>query len=110
MKTTLYFYDFNLKDPNDKIRYEKLCEERKAQGLKLFDGISANGIAFMYDHIKLYGATWCGPCSQAKLFFKKNNLEYEYIDIDTEEGKERFSHYGIQIGRASCRERVCLYV
>lgn len=35
--------------------------------------------------IKLYGAPWCGDCIRSKAFLANNNIEYEYIDIDSNE-------------------------
>ena len=32
--------------------------------------------------IRMYGAEWCSDCKRAKLYFDKQNVEYEYIDID----------------------------
>ena len=35
--------------------------------------------------IKMYGTTWCPDCMRAKQIFKKNNIEYEWIDIGKDE-------------------------
>jgi thioredoxin reductase (NADPH) len=32
--------------------------------------------------IRMYGAEWCSDCKRAKLYFDKQGVEYEYIDID----------------------------
>ena len=32
--------------------------------------------------IRMYGAEWCSDCKRAALYFDKQNVEYEYIDID----------------------------
>ena len=32
--------------------------------------------------IRMYGAEWCSDCKRSKLYFDKQNVEYEYIDID----------------------------
>lgn len=33
-------------------------------------------------HILMYALSTCGWCKRAKEFLKKNNVEFEYIDID----------------------------
>ncbi|MBP9758670.1 thioredoxin family protein [Candidatus Dojkabacteria bacterium] len=40
--------------------------------------------------IILYGALWCGDCSRAKFLLQKNNIEYEYIDIDHDEEAQEY--------------------
>lgn len=32
--------------------------------------------------IKLYGAAWCKPCSNAKQLLTAKNVEFEFIDVD----------------------------
>lgn len=32
--------------------------------------------------IKMYGAEWCPDCRRTKDFFTKNNIEFEYVNID----------------------------
>jgi len=34
----------------------------------------------------MYGASWCPDCKRSKDYFDKNNISYNYIDIDTETG------------------------
>ena len=34
--------------------------------------------------IKIYTATWCGPCHSAKSLLKELNLEYDEINIEEE--------------------------
>ena len=41
--------------------------------------------------IRMYGAEWCSDCKRSKLYFDKQGIEYEYIDIDAE--PERYKHY-----------------
>jgi thioredoxin reductase (NADPH) len=36
----------------------------------------------MTDKIIMYGAQWCPDCRRTKDFLDKNNLQYEYIDLD----------------------------
>lgn len=36
----------------------------------------------MNKNIKMYGAEWCPDCRRTKEYFAKNNMEYEYINID----------------------------
>ncbi|WP_423911360.1 glutaredoxin family protein, partial [Flavobacterium sp.] len=30
----------------------------------------------------MYGAEWCPDCRRTKEFFTKNNIEFEYINLD----------------------------
>lgn len=34
--------------------------------------------------IKFYGTTWCGDCRRARNFFSENKIDYEWIDISTD--------------------------
>ncbi len=36
----------------------------------------------MHPSIKMYGAEWCPDCRRTKEFFKKNNVDFEYINVD----------------------------
>lgn len=36
----------------------------------------------MLKNIKMYGAEWCPDCRRTKEFFTKNNVDFEYINID----------------------------
>jgi glutaredoxin len=36
----------------------------------------------------LIGATWCGPCKRVKGYLDSKDIEYTYVDIDTEAGLE----------------------
>lgn len=36
----------------------------------------------MQKDIKMYGAEWCPDCRRTKEFFTKNNVDFEYINID----------------------------
>jgi len=41
--------------------------------------------------VVMYSAVWCGICTRAKKYFKKNNIAFKELDIDTsKEGKEGF--------------------
>ena len=33
-------------------------------------------------NITFYGAEWCSDCRRAKSFFKENNIEYTFVDVD----------------------------
>lgn len=46
--------------------------------------------------ITLYGADWCDECKESKEWLKNNSIEYEYIDIDSEEGTVIFKETGYQ--------------
>ena len=34
--------------------------------------------------IKVYGTTWCGDCTRAKLFMDENGVSYDWTDVDEE--------------------------
>jgi mycoredoxin len=34
--------------------------------------------------IKMYGAEWCIDCRQARMYFERNDIEFEYIDVSVE--------------------------
>ncbi|WP_366183762.1 FAD-dependent oxidoreductase [Flavobacterium ovatum] len=36
----------------------------------------------MEKNIKMYGAEWCPDCRRTKEFFTKNNIDFEYVNID----------------------------
>ena len=36
----------------------------------------------METKIIFYGAPWCGDCIRSRQVFKKQNVDYQYIDID----------------------------
>lgn len=33
------------------------------------------------DVIKMYGAEWCIDCRQARMYFERNDITFEYIDV-----------------------------
>ena len=35
--------------------------------------------------IKLYGADWCPDCQRAKSYLKKNNIDFNFIDVDLDQ-------------------------
>lgn len=39
--------------------------------------------------LKLYGADWCPDCRRAKAFLVKNNIQFEFIDVDLDEDATR---------------------
>jgi len=41
------------------------------------------------NEIQFYGADWCPDCRRAKAYFKENNIEYEFIDVDLDEKATR---------------------
>ena len=36
------------------------------------------------EEIKIYGTLWCGDTRRARKFFEDNQIEYDWIDIDTD--------------------------
>ncbi|MEY3346969.1 MAG: hypothetical protein RIR40_694 [Actinomycetota bacterium] len=39
----------------------------------------------MSEQITMYGAEWCGDCRRSKRFLDANNVEYKYIDVETDQ-------------------------
>ncbi|MFN3706103.1 MAG: glutaredoxin domain-containing protein [Thermoflexales bacterium] len=39
---------------------------------------------------RFYGAMWCGDTRRARAWFDKNNVPYEWIDIDQDEKAAEF--------------------
>lgn len=42
------------------------------------------------DHIVMYGATWCPDCKRSKNFFHKNEVDFEWIDVDGDEEAQAY--------------------
>jgi mycoredoxin len=40
--------------------------------------------------IKVYGTHWCGDCRRARRFLDKNDIHYDYINIDGNKEAEQF--------------------
>lgn len=40
--------------------------------------------------ITIFGTNWCGDCIRARRFFDKNNIAYEWVDIDHDAFGEEF--------------------
>ena len=40
--------------------------------------------------VKVYGASWCPFCQKVEEWLKVNNINYKYLDIETEENNEEF--------------------
>lgn len=40
--------------------------------------------------IIVYGTPWCGDCFRVRRFFDKNNITYNWVDIDLDTDGERF--------------------
>ena len=40
--------------------------------------------------ILLYGTDWCGDCFRARRFLEKNNITYQWINIDKDKTAEQF--------------------
>ena len=36
-------------------------------------------------NVTVYGADWCGDCVRAKAFFKENQIEYKFVDVDLDQ-------------------------
>ena len=35
--------------------------------------------------VTMYGAEWCGDCRRSKAFLDSNEVDYTYIDVETDE-------------------------
>ncbi len=44
----------------------------------------------MDNNIIVYGTWWCGQCSRVRRFFERNQLEYQWVDIDKDKNGEEF--------------------
>ena len=44
----------------------------------------------------LLGAEWCGPCKVVKGKLKEANVDYEYVDVDTDKGKALAGDWGVR--------------
>jgi glutaredoxin-like protein len=40
--------------------------------------------------IKIFGTRWCGDCSRTRRFFDRNDISYQWVDIDSDERGEEF--------------------
>ena len=40
--------------------------------------------------ITVYGTRWCSDCFTVRRFFDKNNINYKWVDIDSDETGEEF--------------------
>ena len=38
----------------------------------------------------IYGTAWCGDCRRTRLFFDKNQIPYQWIDIDRDPAGKQF--------------------
>jgi glutaredoxin len=44
--------------------------------------------------VKMFGATWCGPCRAVKQFLEQSHVEFAYYDIDDPKNREAFRQTG----------------
>jgi mycoredoxin len=40
--------------------------------------------------IKVYGTNWCGDCRRARRYLDQNNIQYDFINIDSNKEAEQF--------------------
>lgn len=46
-------------------------------------------------HVRLYSATWCGYCKQARAYLDGRHIPYEDLDVEnTERGRQQFAQLG----------------
>src|ERR1700760_3311102 len=41
--------------------------------------------------VTVYGASWCGPCQTLKGFLQQQHVAFDFIDIDQDGNRERFT-------------------
>lgn len=44
--------------------------------------------------VTLFSADWCGYCKQAKSYLNQHGIQYDEMDIDTEQGKQNYFEAG----------------
>ncbi len=44
----------------------------------------------MEKKIVVYGVEWCGDCLRTRRFLNKNNVEYQFVNIDQDTSAEQF--------------------
>jgi len=44
----------------------------------------------MEKNIIIYGTAWCGDCFRVRRFFDRNQINYQWIDIDKDREGENF--------------------
>ncbi len=44
----------------------------------------------------LLGASWCAPCKMVKQFLDNRGVDYEFLDLDTEDGMALAQERGIR--------------
>jgi mycoredoxin len=40
--------------------------------------------------VTIFGTCWCGDCLRVRRFFERNNILYDWVDIDLDENGEEF--------------------
>tara|TARA_R110000744_G_C19371770_1_gene563196 strand:- start:54871 stop:55113 length:243 start_codon:yes stop_codon:yes gene_type:complete len=46
--------------------------------------------------IKVFGAVWCSSCKQLKDYLDVKGIEYNYYDIDTDDGSIEATKYSVR--------------
>lgn len=44
----------------------------------------------------VFGADWCSGCKQMKTMLKQNNVPFEEVDIDTDQGGDLAMQYAVR--------------
>ncbi|HUX03784.1 MAG TPA: glutaredoxin domain-containing protein [Acidimicrobiales bacterium] len=39
--------------------------------------------------LRVLGTSWCGDCARSKTFLDKNQVDYQWVDIELDEGAAR---------------------
>lgn len=50
----------------------------------------------MVKEVLLFGAVWCGNCSNQKKMLEGSGVEVTYLDVDTPEGAEKATEFGVR--------------
>lgn len=40
--------------------------------------------------VKMYGASWCGPCRAVRAYFEQNKIPHTYLDVDVRANHDAF--------------------
>ena len=87
-------------DENGKVHFSDTPMSANAQPLKLK---SVNSVSFTQvnsshgQQLTIYTAEWCGYCTKAKNFMRRENIAFREFDIEkSREGKMRYKQFNVK--------------